>query len=114
MRIWGMAGLAVVMAVNLHAAELDMAACEFPDVPEVPDGATASEQLMGEASAAIRAYVGDTQSGLDCLSEAEQTLGEEITDEQKSQIVTAYNAGVDEMTALVENFNEQIRAYKAR
>jgi hypothetical protein len=114
MRIWGLAVLAVVIGVNMHAAELELSACVFPDAPEMPEGATASEQTMGEASAAIRSYVGDTQAGLDCLSAAEESLGEEITGEQKSQIVAGYNAGVDEMTALVASFNEQIRAYKAR
>ena len=117
MRILGLAGLALTisfMAVNLHAADPDMSACTFPDAPQVPDGASASEEEMGTASAAIRAYVGDTQTALDCLSEAEESLGEEITAEQKAQFVTAYNGGVDEMTALVESFNEQIRAYKAR
>ncbi len=114
MRTWALAALAVFISVNLQAAELDTDACKFPDAPEVPDGSTASEEAMANASAAIRAYVGDTQSGLDCLSAAEEALGDEITDEQKAEIVTTYNAGVDEMTALVESFNEQIRAYKAR
>ena len=114
MRTWGVAALAFLLSVNLQAAQLDMSTCTFPDAPEVPDGNTASEEAMGNASAAIRAYVGDTQSGLDCLSAAEEGLGEEITAEQKAEIVATYNAEVDEMTALVESFNEQIRAYKAR
>ena len=114
MRIWGLAGLAVFVTVGLHAAEMDTSACIFPEVPEVPDGATASEEAMANASAAVRAYVGDTQAGLDCLSAVEESLGEEITDEQKAEIVTTYNANVDQMTLLVEGFNEQIRAYKAR
>jgi hypothetical protein len=117
MRNWAQAVLALTMTImtaNLHAADLDMAACAFPDAPELPDGNTAAEEEMAGASAAVRAYVGDTQSGLDCLSEAEESLGEEISDEQKAELVTTYNARVDEMTALVEGFNEQIRAYKAR
>ena len=114
MRRWGLAGVAVLLSVSAQAAEMDTSGCAFPDAPEIPDGTTASEEDMGSASAAVRAYVGDTQSGLDCLSEVEASMGEEITPEQKSEIVNTYNAGVDEMTAVVESFNEQIRAYKAR
>ena len=113
MRYWVLP-TAMLLTAAVHAAELDTSACVFPDAPEIPDGASASEEELGSASAAVRAYVGDTQAGLDCISAAEEALGEEVTDEQRAQIVETYNAGVDEMTAVVESFNEQIRIYKAR
>ena len=113
MRYWAIPA-AILFAAAVHATELDTSACVFPDTPEVPDGETASEADMASGSAAVRAYVGDTQAGLDCLSAAEEAMGEEITDEQRAKIVETYNTGVDEMTAVVERFNEQIRIYKAR
>jgi len=107
-------GAVALLAGTVQAAELDMSSCVFPEEPVVPNGATASEEEMGEASQAVRAYVTDVQDALECLTTVEQNLGDDITDEQRTNMVSAYNQGVDRMNAAANSFNEEVRAFKAR
>jgi hypothetical protein len=97
-----------------HGAELEIEQCSFPEPPVVPDGATATEAEMGQAGAAVREFVSGIQSSLECLGEAEKSMGEEITEEQQAQLVTVYNNGVDQMNAVANNYNEQVKTFKAR
>lgn len=109
--------LAVVLGVAagaVQAAELDIDHCNFPEPPTVPEGAQATEAQMGQAGADVREFVANIQSSLACLTEAEQALGEEITEEQQAQLVAIYNNGVDQMNSVAQNYNAQVRAYKER
>jgi hypothetical protein len=98
----------------VQAAEADLSECAFPEVPSVPDGASATEEEMGAAAAAVRAYVDATQAGLTCLGDLEASLGEEITDEQRQSIVASYNAHVDKLNNTANAYNEAVRTFKAR
>jgi len=113
-RIRNLVVAAVLLAGTSQADELDMSSCVFPDQPTVPSGATASEAEMADASKAVRAYVADVQNALDCLTTVEKGLGEGMTDEQRTQMVSTYNEHVDQMNAVAQSFNEEVRAYKAR
>lgn len=106
--------MGLLTAGMLQAAELDIAHCKFPEPPTVPDGDAASEAEMGEAGAAVREFVSAVQTSLECLRAAEASLGDEITDEQQAQIVAVYNNGVDQMNAVAESYNEQVRLFKAQ
>lgn len=105
--LWVAAGAAA-------AAELDIGHCKFPEPPTVPDGAQATESEMGQAGVAVREFVSAVQSSLQCLTEAEKAMGEEIDEEQQAQLVTIYNNGVDQMNAVAQNYNAQVRAFKER
>ncbi len=91
-----------------------MAKCKYPEPPKVPDGATASEAAMGQAGAQVRDYVAGVQSSLQCLSEVEKSMGDDITDDQEATIVAVYNNGVDQMNAIAQEYNKQVRAFKSR
>jgi hypothetical protein len=108
------AGAVLALAGMVQAAELDISHCKFPDPPEVPDGADATEAEMGAAGAQVREFVAGIQSSLACLTEAESALGDEVTEEQQAQLVAIYNNGVDQMNAVAQNYNEQVQAYKSR
>jgi hypothetical protein len=114
MRLWTFALVMLAVAIDGHAAEMDLSRCEFPEVPVVPDGATASEAELGEAGANVRKFVADGQTALDCLHQVETAMGPEITDEQRSTIVARYNASVDQLNAVAQRYNEEVRAYRAR
>lgn len=101
-------------AVTAQAEAADLSQCAFPEVPTVPDGASATEDEMGAAAAAVRAYVNETQAGLSCLGDLEASLGADITEEQRTGIVASYNAHVDELNATAGKYNEAVRAFKAR
>lgn len=111
---WMLAASLVMLTWTAQAAELEIEHCRFPDPPSVPDGATATEAEMGQAGAEVREFVAGIQSSLDCLSAVEQSLGEEITPEQQAQLVTVYNNGVDQMNALADRYNEQVKIFRER
>jgi hypothetical protein len=97
-----------------RAAELDVSHCRFPEVPAVPDGTQANEAEMGQAGGAVREFVAGIQTSLQCLTDVEKSLGDEITDEQQAQLVAIYNNGVDQMNAVAGQYNAAVRAYKER
>jgi hypothetical protein len=113
-RIRTLIGVGALLVGSVHAAELDMSNCVFPEQPEVPSGATASEQEMADAGQAVRAYVAETQGALECLETVEAGLGEEITSDQQAEMVSTYNQGVDGMSAVAESYNAAVRAFKER
>lgn len=114
MRKWMVAAVAVVggALAQAESAELDIAQCKFPEPPSIPDGSAASESEMGQAGAEVREFVANVQSSLECLAAAEESAGEEITEEQQAQLVAVYNTGVDQMNAVAAEYNEQVRAFK--
>ena len=112
MRKWMVAAMAVMAASMAQAAEMDASHCKYPEAPAVPDGATATEAEMGQAGAAVRQFVADVESSLQCLTGVEESLGNEITEEQQAALVGVYNQGVDQMNAVVENYNQQVKAFR--
>lgn len=107
--------MTVGLLVGALGAQADMGDCEAPGMaPEVPDGAQAAESDLAQASGEVRAYVARTQDYLACLEEHEASFGEEITEEVQAEIVATYNAAVEAMQAVAENFNEQVRRFRER
>jgi hypothetical protein len=62
----------------------------------------------------VRSYIDETQAALECLTAVEQGMPGEITPEQRALLVSTYNKGVDEMNALAESFNAEVREFRAR
>lgn len=120
MRNWLMAATvaaAASVAAGSAWAEIegvDLSHCEFPEAPTVPDGNNATEAQMGQAGADVRAFVAEVQTSLKCLAEVEESMGEEITEEQQHELVVIYNNGVDQMNAVAQDYNEQVKVYKSR
>jgi hypothetical protein len=69
---------------------------------------------MGQAGAAVREFVANIQSSLECLTAAEESMGEDITEEQQVMLVAIYNKGVDQMNEVAANYNEQVRAFNSQ
>lgn len=114
MRKLMVAAIAALAAGLVQAAELEVSQCRFPDAPQIPAGVSATEADMAQAGSDVREFVSAIQSSLECLSTAEESMGEEITEDQQAQLVAIYNNGVDQMNAVAENYNEQVRAFKER
>ena len=95
-------------------------ACDYPSRPaDLPDGATASQDEMFVGVKAINAYQTAMQTYLECIEGDEvvavtgmDDVDEEAKKKRASMFNKKYNAAVDEMTLIVEQFNAQIRAYK--
>lgn len=97
-------------------------ACDYPErVENMPDGESATRDEMVEGKNKVSAYVSNMESYLSCI-EAEEAqsviaLGD-ISDDIKRQRAELfnkkYNAAVEEMNLVAEEFNVQLRAYNAR
>jgi hypothetical protein len=117
MRKWivaavAMTAVAMTAAAIAQAAELEIAHCRYPEPPMVPDGATATEAEMGQSGADVREYVAGMESSLECLLAVEESMGEEITEEQQATLVAVYNNGIDQMNAIVNEYNAQVKVYR--
>lgn len=105
----------MLLAANLAYA------CDYPAPPDsMPNGETASKEEMLAGVKMINEYQEDMNEYLSCI-EANEVVAAEATDsddeakaQRKEMFNKRYNAAVEEQTLAVEEFNAQIRAYKAR
>jgi hypothetical protein len=107
--------------IALAASGAAQATCIYPRAPErVPDGATASYEEMATAQKAVQQFNEDINAYNSCLDLELATLEKSGTyDENRLQELRAIqakknNAAVDEVQALADRFNEQLRIFKAR
>lgn len=123
--------LALIAALGLWGAAAH-GACTFPKAPQnVPDGETATKEQMVAAKQEFAKYNEDMTAYLNCIKlEYDESLASmqkeaPATDEDKQaleakkleferQQTEKHNAAVDEVTAAVERFNEQVRLYKKK
>lgn len=110
-----------VAFVALTFLAQDGFACDYPKRVDVPDGATATKDEMIAGQRGVKSYISDMETYLACI-EAEEAqamlaLGDEVDEEAKLQreemFNKKYNAAVEEMNLVAEEFNVQVRAYKA-
>mgnify|MGYP003633371246 FL=1 len=97
-------------------------ACDYPPSPKnLPNGSTATKDEMLAGVKVISKYQEDMATYLSCI-EAEEVVAiqaladddEEGKQQRKAMFDKKYNAAVDEQTRTVEQFNVEIRAYKAK
>lgn len=110
--------LVLILLATAGAAE---ATCIYPRAPErVPDGATATYDEMVAAQKAVRQFNEDIEAYNSCLDleittlEKDGHLDENQLAERRSMQAKKNNAAVDEVQALADRFNEQLRIFKAR
>ena len=105
----------------IFAAPLALA-CDYPAPPkDLPDGASATKDEMLAGVKVISAFQEKMTAYLTCI-EADQVitmqgLAEDDEDGRKrsqSNFDKKYNAAVEDQTKAVEQFNLEIRTYKAR
>jgi hypothetical protein len=99
------------------------AECPYPQAPtKIPDGATATledmvagQKAVGEYQKAINDYTTCIDKELD---DAIAKGGDKLKpdDKRKMQQVEAqkHNAAVDQLQAVADRFNEQVKVYKAK
>lgn len=95
-------------------------ACDYPTRATVPDGATATKDEMIAGQRGVKDYMAAMESYLSCIEaeEAAAVLKLELDESAKRQRADMfnkkYNAAVEEMNLVAEEFNMQVRAYKRR
>ncbi len=114
-RFISMIGLCAIALSNNAFAD-----CSFPKAPDsIPDGKTASEQDMLGTMSAFKQYNSDVDAYLTCLDgETEAKIKEAGSAgailQLKAMQQKKKSSASDEREAKVNNFNEQVRAFKGR
>ncbi len=88
--------------------------CEYPTQPPIPNGRKATEAELVAAQKGMKAYLAEGDAYIACLTEVENSWGDDATDEQKAIIVLFNNKVVDDMQAVADLFNAAVRAYKGK
>jgi hypothetical protein len=105
----------------LAASGTVQAACIYPRAPDkLPDGSTATYEEMVAAQKAVKQFNDDINAYNACLDLEMVTLeksgsydANRMTELRQIQ-AKKNNAAVDEVQALADRFNEQLRIFKAR
>jgi hypothetical protein len=93
--------------------------CAYPKAPDaLPNGSTASEAEMKAAMDAFKSYNDAVNAYGACLEEETSAKTSTMAAAQIRQLKTIqskkYNSAVEELKAKAEQFNSQVRAFKAR
>ena len=95
-------------------------ACDYPAPPrDLPDGDSSEKTEMLVGVKKISAYQESMSEYLSCIEADEVVAMQALADDdakkqRKTMFDKKYNAAVNEQTRVVEQFNLEIRAYKAR
>ena len=97
-------------------SSVSQANCNPAKSPELVDGTTASLEQLVDNQKAVKTYMGEANSYLECLDleEANAIATGSETEETKVVRDAFYNATVDQMNITAANFNTEIQNYKAR
>lgn len=111
----------VAIAVALIALSPLALACDYPDRADIPNGGTASKDEMLAGQRSVKSYMAAMDEYLACIEQQEKdilaSMGD-ITEEERTNrqeaLTKKHNAAVEEMELVAEQFNEEVRAYKAQ
>jgi uncharacterized protein YfkK (UPF0435 family) len=111
----------MIASLALAVSGASGAACIYPRAPDrVPDGATATFEEMAAAQKAVQQFNEDINSYNACLDLELVTLEKSGAYDQnrlaelRAMQAKKNNAAVDEVQALADRFNEQLRIFKSR
>ena len=111
----------VLLSALVPGAALADTQCVLPDRPAIPDGATAPEADMVQAQKTVKSFVAKADSYLACielhLAKAQITALHSnlpFTPDERSAWNGRYNDGVNLETEVADQYNQQVRIYKAR
>lgn len=117
----------VLFLAATFAGGVAYADCTYPQAPsKIPDGNTASLQEMLAAQKAVKQFDQDIKAYTDCLKLEHDSAVKNIdpgadpkkAKEQKTELDNMWakknDAAVDQDTAVTNQFNQQVRIYKAK
>lgn len=96
-------------------------ACDYPRAPKIPNGSTASTEVMVTAINEVKAYQAALEEYRNCLDVEEKesiaaldNISEDELAIRKAANSKKYNASIDDEELLVARFNDEVVAFKAR
>ncbi|MGH8298356.1 MAG: hypothetical protein ACRES6_03600 [Steroidobacteraceae bacterium] len=114
------------MAIAIAACALIPVAhadCAYPQAPShLPDGNTATLNQMLAAQKAVQGYNEQMMAYLSCIKlERDNAMGQsstKLTKQQKAELdaieIQKHNAAVDQLHAVADQFNAQVKIFKAK
>ncbi len=111
---------AAVAALTLSPAYAD---CAYPHAPgHLPDGSTATLKQMLAGMKRVNSYNQHMMAYLSCIKlerdSAVAQAGAKLSKKQKAEIqaieIQKHNAAVDQLHAVADRFNAQVKIFKAR
>ena len=97
---------------NQRTATALITECTPPDVPTVPDGASASMEEMVAGQKQVKAFVAAGEAYLKCLAKVIDSKDRAI--EERNAAVSEHNRMVGTMEQIAAGFNDQIKKFKSR
>jgi hypothetical protein len=104
-----------------RAAAAAIEECNAPNPPAVPDAAKASHAEMIAAHTAFQAYDTATKNYTGCVDAAVDKITQQFAQAGADELNTvkvlglgAHNQAIDQEQALADQFNAQVRAFKAK
>ena len=116
----------LLAAVAIAAAALAPAAyadCTYPPAPShLPDGNTATLKDMLAAQKVVQSYNEEMTAYLSCIKLERDSrvaqAGDKLTKQQKQELeaieIQKNNAAVDQLHSVADQFNAQVKIFKAR
>lgn len=108
--------LAAILGSPVRAADH----CVSPEMPTMPDGASASLEEMLEGQKAVKTFQSANMEYMQCLEatftaakKAVENGGDDAAKETYSTAVDAYNTAVSAEEEVAGQFNIELREYKA-
>jgi hypothetical protein len=115
-----LAAVAVAATVLAPAAYAD---CTYPPAPShIPDGNTATMAEMLAGQKAVQSYNQEMMAYLSCIKLERDSrvaqAGDKLTKQQKQELeaieIQKNNAAVDQLHAVADQFNAQVKIFKAK
>ncbi len=107
---------AALLLVSSHAM-----ACDYPQRPFIPDGASASKDQLLEAKTNVQNFIGAVDEYLTCIESEAKAAIEALDDpsqeemQRREELLNKQFDAANEEKALVgEQFNQQIRLYNQK
>ena len=96
-------------------------ACDAPTSIRIPDGATATKDELVATQKAVKDFIAEMDTYLECIVEEEKlalqamdSLEPEIEQRREELLTEKYNAGVDAEKLVEAQWNTTVQDYKAR
>ena len=114
-----------IAALSLVLTSAAVAAddCTNPAAPNLPDGASSNMEQMIAGQKAVKAFQADNISYMECLDalitraekQTKEGTDDDMIEAQKvyDESEAAYNAAVSAEESVADQFNSEVRAYKA-
>ncbi|HEV2272019.1 MAG TPA: hypothetical protein VGR92_21410 [Steroidobacteraceae bacterium] len=115
-----LAAVAIAATVLAPAAYAD---CSYPQAPShIPDGSTATMAEMLAGQKAVQSYNEAMTAYLSCIKLERDSrvaaAGDKLTKKQKQELeaieIQKNNAAVDQLHAVADQFNAQVKIFKAK